>query len=108
MAGELFQTSHLTILKDIGMPPRKSAQPDSVITVQPKASLQDRNENVSEETQRSLDRWTDEQEIALLKAVVRWKPVGPSLRDLSVRISLTFDMTQACINTFASSPSTTT
>lgn len=25
----------------------------------------------------ALEQWTDEQEIALLKAVVRWKPVGP-------------------------------
>jgi hypothetical protein len=26
----------------------------------------------------AIDQWTDEQEIALLKAVVRWKPVGMS------------------------------
>ena len=38
------------------------------------------HENLSTGTiQSSLARWTDEQEIALLKGIVRWKPVGSSI-----------------------------
>ncbi|KAF7511894.1 hypothetical protein GJ744_003127 [Endocarpon pusillum] len=52
------------------MAPRKSVQAD----IDPPPTNHD--ETVPEEVQKSLSRWTDEQEIALLKAIVRWKPVG--------------------------------
>lgn len=58
------------------MPPRKSAQTNVETPAQTTASVAGRHENVSKEVQRSLARWTDEQEIALLKGIVRWKPVG--------------------------------
>jgi MRG-binding protein len=72
------------------MPPRKSAQVDIETSVQSVASAPDRSENVSEEVQRSLSQWTDEQEIALLKAIVRWKPVGSSCTATKSEVKLTF------------------
>jgi MRG-binding protein len=61
------------------MPPRKSAQVGLEMPVQPIIPAPEQSGHVSEEVQKSLARWTDEQEIALLKGIVRWKPVGLSL-----------------------------
>ncbi len=74
------------------MAPRKSAQPDVGTPVQSTASAPERNENISEIVQKGLARWTDEQEIVLLKGIVRWKPVGSSSEGMNSRGVLTFEM----------------
>jgi hypothetical protein len=71
------------------MPPRKkarlssrppsSASADTANETTPKATTPKLQHSTSEEAEIDLnDPWTDEQEIALLKAIVRNKPVGPS------------------------------
>ena len=61
------------------MAPKKSAQAD-VGTPAQLSSAASRPKNVSKEAQSSLAPWTYEQETALLKGIVKWKPVGSSIR----------------------------
>jgi hypothetical protein len=97
-----FRSSVSTLHPEVvQMPPRKSAQADADNQVQATTSAQDRKNNVSEEVQRSLARWTDEQEIALLKGIVRWKPVGSLFELMEFWQGLTSKMFQACTSTFA-------
>jgi hypothetical protein len=84
------------------MPPRKAAQTVDIRTPAPSITpAADRNDSMSEETRKSLARWTDEQEIALLKGIVRWKPVGWLLINHQSTRMLIDGLDKACISTFA-------
>lgn len=84
------------------MPPRKAAAVKVEIPIQPTVDASEQNENIPEEVRQSLARWTDEQEIALLKGIVKWKPVGSSTRRGSESSGTTADgelpRIQACIS----------
>lgn len=69
------------------MPPRKkakrahSATPQGDTTAQSSANTPDSSDSAGKpDTEYDLvaDPWTDEQETALLKAIIKWKPVGQS------------------------------
>lgn len=58
----------------------------------------------TEEYDIVADPWTDEQETALLKAIIRWKPVGSFLLAFLLSrwlVAVVLIRGQACINTFA-------
>lgn len=65
------------------MPPKKKpklVEAPETENGQPSATTPASGESVKPETDYDIvaDPWTDEQETALLKAIIKWKPVGTS------------------------------
>ena len=62
------------------MPPRKKARLESQAASTPSVSTPAAEEKLAEDIPPELDPdlWTDEQEIALFKGMIKWKPVGVS------------------------------
>ena len=62
------------------MPPRKKARVESQAASTPSTSTPVAEEKAQHDFPSELDPelWTDEQEIALFKGMIKWKPVGVS------------------------------